>query len=264
MMPLSPKKSFGQNFLQSTSVVERIILSAHLAPGDAVLEIGPGRGVLTKALIDTGARVTAIEADADLIPGLLEQFGDSLQLLPGDARKKQSLLDFDDFSYTLVANLPYHVASHIIRTYLHTFPRPKELVVMVQKEVADRMAAKPPHMSVLSVACQLYAEVTRLFVVPPGAFFPVPKVQSAVVRLVVKKHPTQDAEQIIHLAKIGFSARRKFLLSNIAKGYALSKEKMESIFLKMKLPLTIRAEEMSVAMWIELYQQVNSTKAQEK
>src|SRR3989338_6460523 len=180
---MKAKKSLSQNFLQDQNVIRRIVEAAEIQKGETVLEIGPGTGVLTQALLDAGARVIAVERDEDLVPALRERFGESVAFVEGDILRFAQDPVLNHGKYKLVANLPYHITSPILERFLSHAPKPTRLVVMVQKEVADRIVGKPPRMSVLSVACQLYAEVKRLFVVPAGAFRPMPKVDSAVVCL---------------------------------------------------------------------------------
>src|SRR3989338_2216918 len=182
---MKAKKSICQNFLQDQSVIKRMIEAAEIQKGETILEIGPGTGVLTQALVEAGARVIAVERDPDLIPALRERFGESATIAEGDILRltQDPVLGLNHGKYKLVANLPYHITSPILERFLSHAPKPTRMVVMVQKEVADRIVGKPPDMSVLSVACQLYAEAKRLFVVPAGAFRPMPKVDSAVVCL---------------------------------------------------------------------------------
>lgn len=253
------KKSFGQHFLQDTRVIAKIIAAAEIQPGEVVLEIGPGRGVLTEALVEAGAKVVAVEADRDLIPLLKEKFFGKVEVVFSDILKwdpSTSSTLSSSSTFKLVANLPYNVASAIIEMYLRDEPRPSHLVIMVQKEVAERMLAKPGEMSVLSVACQIYATVKRVVNVSPGAFRPMPKVDSAVVRLDVLPNPPKEAEKIIALAKIGFSSRRKQLHHNLSDGKIATREEVKAALKAMGLPETARAQELSVEQWMELWRRL--------
>src|SRR3989338_5463541 len=169
---MKAKKSLSQNFLQDQSVIKRMIEAAEIQKGETILEIGPGTGVLTQALVEAGARVIAVERDPDLIPALRERFGESATIAEGDILRltQDPVLGLKHGKYKLVANLPYHITSPILERFLSHATESTRMVVMVQKEVADRIVGKPPRMSVLSVACQLYAEVKRLFVVPAGSW----------------------------------------------------------------------------------------------
>lgn len=264
------KKSYGQNFLVDRNVVGKIIAAAEIVPGEAVLEVGPGTGALTAALVAAGARVTAVEADRDLIPALREKFGDSIDLIQGDIQS----YTLPPTRYKLIANIPYNITSELIHRFLTVDHPPARMVLMVQREVADRMAARPPDMSLLSVACQLYAEVARVANVPAGAFRPIPKVDSAVVRLDVRAYPLLtppwqgenrdgsgvdegvaeviDAERIIRLAKAGFSSRRKQLHGNLAGAGLATSADAKAALVALGLPATARAENLSVHNWIRL------------
>ncbi|TAK04008.1 ribosomal RNA small subunit methyltransferase A [Patescibacteria group bacterium] len=302
MLPRA-KKSFGQNFLQDASVLRKIVSAAGIVLGEAVLEIGPGTGVLTQALVDAGAKVTAIEADHDLIPGLRERFGDRITLVEGDALKFDLRTDptmpplskgrVAEASYLplgkgehegvvggafkLVANIPYHITSPILERFLAHEPRPSRMVLMVQKEVADRITAKPGDMGLLSVVCQLYADVRKVTNVPRGAFRPIPKVDSAVVRLDLRTDPAMPPlskgrvaetsylplgkgehegvaprEKVIRLAKAGFSHPRKQLHGNlVAAGYGTTGQVKEMLS-KAGLDPKARAETLAVDEWVSL------------
>ena len=169
MLPKA-KKTFGQNWLVDQTIVAKIVQAAEIQSGDRVLEIGPGTGVLTQALVDAGARVTAIEVDQELIKPLRDRFGDSIELIEGDLFSMSTVYCLPSTSYSLISNIPYNLTSDILRRFLTTPPRPKRMVLMLQREVADRITAKPGRMSLLSVMCQLYANCQRVCVVPAGAF----------------------------------------------------------------------------------------------
>jgi len=275
MLPRA-KKSFGQNFLVDETAVQKIIQAAEIKKGETVFEIGPGTGTLTQALVDAGARVIAIEADKDLIAPLKKRFGDRIELIYGDildsvilnpsttlrVNSVKDLLDSrsfglrpqddsgGDFSFKLISNIPYNITSPILERFLTSSPRPSRMVLMVQKEVADRITAKPPNMSLLSVVCQIYAKCERVTIVKAGAFRPIPKVDSAIIRLELYRpsHPAlqgKDPEKVISIAKKGFSSKRKQLKSNLGQHIA---EKLEQIELNPK----IRAQELTVENWIRL------------
>lgn len=247
------KKFYSQNFLVDQTVIQKIIKAAEIKKGEMVLEIGPGTGTLTKALIDIGAKVIAIETDKDLIAPLKEKFGDKIKLIHGDALSLHhsmtpSLHDsitpsLHDFAYKLVSNIPYHITSQILEKFLTTSQRPSRMILMVQKEVADRITAKPPNMSLFSVVCQIYAHCERIAIVKAGAFRPIPKVDSAIIKLDLFDQNNQ--EKVIALAKKGFSSKRKQLKTNLG-GYIA--EKLEQLDLNPK----IRAQELTVEDWKRL------------
>ena len=212
----------GQNFLIDRNVARRIVRAASLEHGDHVLEIGPGRGALTGLLLAAASRVVAVELDETLAESLSARFGDAsnFELVAQDA------LEFDTgeyFShrYKLVANLPYYVATPIIRRTLAARPAPSLMIVMVQREVADAMTAPPGRMSLLSVMIQTYAAAKTLFTVPHRAFRPQPKVTSAVVRLdpyEAPAVPVADSSAFIEFAAAGFRAPRKQLRNSLSLG----------------------------------------------
>lgn len=246
MLPRA-KKSYGQNFLVDQSVVRKILSAADIRKGECVLEIGPGTGLLTQALVDAGAQVTAVEADHDLIAPLRETFGDAIDLIEGDVLSAPLSLPQP---YKLIANIPYNITSAIIERFLTTEPKPTRMVLMVQREVADRITASPPDMSVLAVACQLYAACKKVTNVPRGAFRPMPKVDSAVVRLDVREG---NFEPVIHLAKIGFASRRKQLHRNLSDRGVASSERVKELLTRLGKPETARAETLTTDDWVYLH-----------
>lgn len=191
------KKRFGQHFLTNTHLLDRIAGALELAPGDPVLEIGPGHGALTAALVRAGGRVTAIEVDRDLLPALRARFP-TVEVVEGDAMAMdwQALRPAVPARWRVAGNIPYNITSPLIDKAL-TPPRPATVVFLVQKEVADRVTAPPGTKAygALSVGVQAVARAERLFVVPAGAFQPPPKVDSAVIRLAPLAEPlVSDAE----------------------------------------------------------------------
>jgi len=214
----------SQNFLADPDVLEAILDVASPAPGTRVLEIGPGLGILTRGLLDAGAVVTAIELDAGLAAYLRRDLGPAvesgaLRLIEGDALD-QDLPHVVAPPYDVVANLPYHVTSPILHRLLEGEPRPRRLVLMVQAEVAERIAAPPGRMSYLSVFVQYHAAVRVALRVPPEAFEPAPKVASAVV--VLEPHPStplppEREADLWRLVQAGFRERRKMLRNVLAR-----------------------------------------------
>ncbi|HTP57259.1 MAG TPA: 16S rRNA (adenine(1518)-N(6)/adenine(1519)-N(6))-dimethyltransferase RsmA [Candidatus Paceibacterota bacterium] len=208
------KKSLGQNFLVNRGVIARIVAAADIGPGDTVLEVGPGTGALTRALADTGATVIALEKDDRLIGPLTEQFKDSpnVRIVHGDALELDAAeLGLGPGLWKLVANIPYYLTSRLIRLMLERW-RPEAAVLMVQREVAERMLAKPPEMNLLSLSVQLYAHITRVMDVSRGSFRPIPDVDSAVIRL--ESMPDADHElneRAMTVAKRAFAHKRKQL-----------------------------------------------------
>ncbi|MBI4256759.1 ribosomal RNA small subunit methyltransferase A [Candidatus Uhrbacteria bacterium] len=250
------KKSFGQNWLMDKTVVKKIVKAAQITPGETVLEVGPGTGVLTQALVDAGAHVIAVEADTSLIAPLRERFGDSIELIEGDVLSwgfTPAQAKACGYRYKLIANIPYNITSDLLRRFLTTDPKPSRMILMVQKEVADRITAVPPDMSLLSVMCQLYAKCKHVAKVPAGAFRPIPKVDSTVVQFEVFDSSSWgiDPEDVIALVKRGFCSRRKQLHGNL-KSFAHNSEQIKQALKSLGLSPSARAQELSVENWIAL------------
>jgi len=261
------KKSFGQHFLKDKSVVEKIVAAAEIQAGETVLEVGPGQGILTEALIEAGAKVIAVEADEDLIPGLKEKFGNAINLISDDIFSVDLNSIFNS-PYKIVSNLPYNISSVFLTHFLKTKPAPSRMVLMLQKEVVDRIVAKPPKMSLLSVVCQIYADCKKIAKVPRGAFQPMPKVESAVIQLDLigsgvglrcaaeSNSAAFDPEQVISLAKAGFSSKRKQLRGNLAAVGKFSREEVSGALKKIEKDPQVRAEVLTVKDWINLAQEL--------
>jgi 16S rRNA (adenine1518-N6/adenine1519-N6)-dimethyltransferase len=254
MVNFAHKRSLGQNFLVNAEVVANIADAARLVSTDTVVEIGPGHGVLTTVLAQRAEKVIAIELDDRLIPVLREKFlrqdnvaiihNDILHINMSDCAAEHG---FDD--YVVIGNIPYYITAPIIRFFLENPHRPREIILMVQKEVAERITAAPGNMSILSIAAQYYADVEYLFTVPRTDFEPQPKVDSAVIRFSIKKIAPGDADLFFRVVKIGFSARRKTLCNNLANGLHSSKEDICVVLEKMGLATSVRAQELSLADW---------------
>lgn len=251
---MKAKKSFGQHFLTDPSVARRMVAAADFSYVKTVVEVGPGTGALTQELVPevpTDATTILVEADRDLVPNIETSFP-SAQVLQADA----SNVDFDRLvtaPWLLLSNLPYNAGNAIIMNALRAKTPPRQMVVMVQKEVADRMLAAPGEMSVLSVSVQVYAQGKKLFNVKPGAFSPPPKVDSSVIELQPRLFEgVGDPEKLISLAKAGFSSRRKQLHRNFADaGIATSAQVKAQLEKLEKLP-TVRAQELSISDWVAL------------
>src|SRR3989339_860238 len=245
------KKSFGQNWLVDETAVHKLVDSVELQKGERVLEIGPGTGVITQALIETGAEVTSVEFDHELIQPLHQEFGDQIHLIEGDAL---ALLpdQYPISPYKLVSSIPYNITSDILKTFLTTSNPPVTMCLVVQKEVAERICAKPPQMSLLAVVCQLYAKCEYIDTIKAGAFRPIPKVDSAVIRLTLytNGHPKLyglGPEKVIRLARLGFSSKRKQLQKNLSS-LPLDKrpEDLKSFLEELGIASNIRAENLTV------------------
>jgi 16S rRNA (adenine1518-N6/adenine1519-N6)-dimethyltransferase len=193
-----PRKRFGQNFLTDSNILRKIVSAGEISPGDTVLEIGPGRGSLTKILAETGARVAAVEVDLNLVSILEKEFkaSSNVHILQGDILKEPAIKWLEKASltppYIVVANIPYYITSAILRYLLESSPPPTRIVVLVQKEVARQIIAKAPKGNLLGTSIQYYGTPRIITQVPAGAFFPRPKVDSAVIRIDVEKAITTN------------------------------------------------------------------------
>ena len=245
-------KKLGQNFLIKRGVVDEIVHAADLNAGEPVLEIGPGIGTLTQGLAQSGADVTAIELDRRLLEVLDTTLAayDNVRIIHGDVLK----LDVPDImnhkQFKVVANLPYYITTPIIMSLLESRLPIERMVMMVQREVALRMVAKPgtKDYGALSVAVQYYTEPDIVMDVPPKAFFPSPSVTSAVIRCVLRKEPPVDVvdeKLFFRVVKAGFEQRRK-TFSNTMKTTGLSKEEIEMILEKANIDGQRRGETFSL------------------
>lgn len=258
--PLSPKKSLGQNFLQDESVIERILETAEINPEDLVFEIGPGLGALTTRLKERAKKVVAIELDHELVLRLQKNFSESgnVSILEGnvldvDLNELLEHADFHSGEYKIVANIPYYITAPILRTLLALRVTPRLLVLMVQKEVAERMMAPPGAMSLLSILTQYYADASIAFRVPPESFEPMPAVESAVVKLVPKRaYDETEDRKLFRVARAGFAARRKTLANNLSTSFHLPREKVEQILEALTLRKDIRAQALTLSDWERL------------
>lgn len=250
----SPNKSLGQHWLRERAVLERIADVAHLTTDDTVLEIGPGQGTLTSVLLGKSKKVIAVEFDEALARKLPDQFpGKELEVIHAD------ILSFDltrlAAGYKVVANVPYYITSKIVQRFMTTANKPSVMVLLVQKEVAQRLAAEPGKMSILAVSAQLFADVRLGDIVPAHLFIPPPKVDSQVVILKTRSTPLVEKASekgFFRVVKAGFSAKRKKLRSNLAGGLQLSRTEVELLLQKTAISPDMRAEDLSLAQWSTL------------
>ncbi|MCD2434899.1 16S rRNA (adenine(1518)-N(6)/adenine(1519)-N(6))-dimethyltransferase RsmA [Acidaminococcus sp. NSJ-142] len=248
---LKAKKRFGQNFLINEKVVQAIAQAAQIGPGDLVLEIGPGIGTLTQALAETGAQVKSVEIDQSLLPVLaktLEGYT-NVEIIPGDVLK----VDLGEITqhepFTVAANLPYYITTPIIFALLEQQLPLKRLVVMVQKEVAERMTAGPgtKDYGPLSLALQYYSEPRLALSVPARDFMPAPKVDSMVVVCEKREQPPVDADPklFFQVVRAAFSQRRK-MLSNCLKSLGLSSDQVKTLMERAGIDGKRRGESLSM------------------
>lgn len=249
-----PKKSLGQHWLRDRDVLAHIAECAEITSDDTVLEIGPGLGTLTSELLRRADNVVAVEFDPDLARKLPAQFpGKKLEVIESD------ILSFDlshlTPGYKVAANVPYYITSKIVKLLMTTRNKPAVAVLLVQKEVAERLAARPGDMSILAVSAQMYADVTLGDVVPAELFTPPPKVDSQVVILKTRTTPLvqpEDEKLFFRVVKAGFSAKRKKLRSSLSGGLGIAKTDVEELLSRVDISPDSRAEDLSLEQWYAL------------
>jgi 16S rRNA (adenine1518-N6/adenine1519-N6)-dimethyltransferase len=258
-----PRKRFGQNFLTDRNILLKIVSAAEITPGDTVLEIGPGLGHLTRALAAAGARVVAVEVDRDLFSTLKTEFSGVplVHLLEGDVltQPPTSWLEQAGTSppYLVVANIPYYITSAILRYLLESPTPPARIVVMVQKEVARQIVAQPPHGNLLGASVRYYGTPRIEAIIPAGAFYPRPKVDSAIVRIdVARENRQSDTENFFRVVRAGFSSKRKQLRNALANGLHLASSEAALILTRANIDPSRRAETLSLEEWKTLAQTV--------
>ncbi|MCK5080799.1 MAG: 16S rRNA (adenine(1518)-N(6)/adenine(1519)-N(6))-dimethyltransferase [Candidatus Moranbacteria bacterium] len=296
---MKAKKSLGQNFLIDDRVVDSIIEAGEISQDDNVLEIGPGRGFLTKELIQKSGRVLAIEKDESLAELCRKKLASgNLEVITGDVLETnwEEILSQRGFSgitrlskvrgkteqrkgvysgingmssrgfdkeicqtrnsrYKLIANIPYYITGKILRLFLENSFQPQILVLMVQKEVAERICQKPGKLGILSLSVQYFGEPGIVEIVPREKFDPIPDVDSAVLKIVVKNENRLDLEaekKFFRLIKKGFANPRKTLVNNLSAGLVLEKEAVEKVLEKIGFDGNARAQELGVEDWIKM------------
>jgi len=248
------KKSLGQHWLHDEASLEAIIAAADVQPGDTVLEVGPGPGTLTEKLVAVADKVVAVEFDQDLARDLPARVpADNLTVV------SQDILSFDLTSlppqYKVVANIPYYLTSNLLRVMCES-PNPfSKASILIQKEVAERVCAKPGSMSMLSVSVQFYCEARLDVLVPAELFTPPPKVDSQVLALTFRDKPLFDVDTklFFRIVKAGFAQRRKTLLNSLSGGLHLSREETTALLEAAHIAPVTRAQSLSLDQWHELY-----------
>ncbi len=274
---LRPRKGLGQHFLADPNILRKIVEAAELSSEMAVLEIGPGLGTLTRLLAQAAGRVVAVELDQAMIGLLREELGylPNLELVQGDILQldpaalirglKPLSLESPNLqsrpTYIVVANLPYYITSAAIRHLLEADPPPQRLVLTVQREVAERMVARPGDMSMLAVSVQFYGRPRIVAKIPAGAFIPPPKVDSAVVRIdTYASTPVQlpGAETFFRVARAGFGQKRKQLKNALAAGLGLPSAEVVGALTRAGVDPQRRAQTLSLDEWVSLAREISS------
>lgn len=253
---LQPSKHYGQHYLISDAPLQKLLEAGALTKEDTVVEIGPGFGVLTLAVAPLVKKVLAFEIEQKLRPYWEEKQKEfpNVEIVWGNALNHLSIAIRHLSSYKILANLPYQITSDALRVMLHAAPPPEKIVLMVQKEVAERICAAPPKMSLLSAAVQYYGAPKIVTVVPAGSFWPRPKVDSAIMAMTIQKESrTVDQEsRFFEIVRAGFSHKRKQVWRNLAAGLHLDPTFVKQAIRDVAYNEKVRAEEISIDDWRSL------------
>jgi 16S rRNA (adenine1518-N6/adenine1519-N6)-dimethyltransferase len=267
------KKSLGQHLLQDQNVARFMVEKADINSQDIILEIGPGTGIVTRELLKKARKVIAVELDDRMVQMLLDRFSVSikegkLQVIKMDILKLLTDKNVDSIlnkiKYKVVASLPYNIGTVVIRYLLERLNQPQTAVVLVQKEVAERMASGKGKRSLLTNAVQYYANAQILQFVPPEKFIPPPKVMSAILKLdKITTRPVIESKKFFRLLRIAFSSPRKTLVNNLLTGYPqLSKEAITAILKSLSLNALVRAENLNLVEWKKMSDRFATDKSQ--
>jgi len=259
LFEIHPKRSKGQNFLINEKIYDEIISAAELEEDDLVLEVGPGLGFLTAKMANVVKKVLAIELD-DTLAKYLQMAIDSqgvenVKIINSDVLKFNFSEKVKE-KFKIVANLPYNISSIFLRLIFSLKNKPERVVLMLQKEVAERICATPPEMSILAVSVQYYAVPQIIKVVKAGSFWPEPTVDSAIIRMDVKKKQSLSSDKekkFFRLVRIGFSARRKMLKNNLIGGLKIDSKIIEKALLDNNFDFKLRAEDLRLDDWLKLF-----------
>ena len=257
---IHPQKSKGQNFLIEESVYDKIIEAANLKKTDTVLEVGPGLGFLTLGMASRVKKVLAVEVDKKIVEVLetivLSRGVENVKIFSKDILKAQG----HNFSklgpYKIVSNLPYNISSVFLRKFLSLASKPEVLVLMLQKEVVERIMSQAPKMNLLALSVQFYAEVEKIAEVPADSFYPAPQVDSAIIKIKPNKKRLESYEEekrFFKILRIGFSSKRKMLKNNLTTSLGVSLKNLEKILIDIGLNPDLRAEHLKISDWLNLY-----------
>jgi len=267
---IKPIKRLGQNFLIDKQVIKKVIRAANLHSRDIVLEIGPGTGALTQEIAKklkparnathsvAGGKVIAVEKDPNMCQILKQALKDfkNVEIINQDILKLSETrsLSINRDRVSVIANLPFYITAPVIRKFLEAKYPPKEMVLIIQKEVAQRICAKPRKMSILAVSIQFYAKAKIISYISKKSFRPIPKVDSAIIKITPCAKPSlaQNKDKFFRIVKAGFSHPRKQLANNLSKMLKLDKKELSFLLLKNNIKPSQRAETLSIKDWIQL------------
>ncbi|HNZ86851.1 MAG TPA: 16S rRNA (adenine(1518)-N(6)/adenine(1519)-N(6))-dimethyltransferase RsmA [bacterium] len=261
---LSINKLRGQNFLISDEILKKIINVSNLKKGENVLEIGPGLGTLTNAILESNVNLISVEVDGNFIPILekIKSVSNNFQFIREDILKmnlqKQLNKDFLK-NYKIVSNIPYNITSRFLRIFLESNFAPREMILMLQKEVAERIVNHDNKWSKLSVMCNFYSDPKIEFYVSKNDFYPSPDVDSAVIKFtnISKNKYNVEEKKFFQIVSIGFSSKRRTLANNLSVGLKLNKQIIENAILNSDLDINIRAEKLNLDNWVKLLKVLN-------
>ncbi len=271
-----PSKGLGQNFLIDKAILNKIILAADIESSDTILEVGPGVGTLTQELAEMAGEVIAVEKDKTMVEILQETLkdfsaqggsasgGKNIEIIQGDILTTELQLPKN---YKLVANIPYYLTSPLIRKFLECDNPPSEMILMLQKEVAQRICANPGDMSLLAVSVQFYADAKIISYVSKNCFWPAPKIDSAIIKIIPHKKYDVSTDLFFEVVKAGFSQPRKQLANNLlalsrvegSKTLEISKEKVTEWLEKNGIKPIQRAETLTIQDWVNLSGDLTNT-----
>ena len=254
---LRPRKGLGQNFLQDPLALEKIVSAADIQPADIVLEIGPGLGSLTRYLAASAREVVAVELDRHLLPPLRAVLAPhaNVRLIHGDILELSPTELIQGQQYIVAANIPYYITSAVIRHLLEGEPKPRRIVLTIQKEVARRICEKPGDMSLMALSVQVYGKPHIHAYIPAGAFFPAPSVDSAVLVIEIYPSPLIPAEYLdtfFKLIRAGFGQKRKTLRNSLSSGLSISPANAADLLAEAGIDPQRRAETLSIEEWKRL------------
>jgi len=260
---MKPKKYLGQNFLINETILPQIIEAADISKDDTIVEVGPGFGILTEALLKTGAKVYAIEKDFDLIAGLTQKFGNhkNLKIVHQDA------LFFDETmigKYKVVSNLPFNIASPLIRKFLESKNPPESMVVMIQKEVAEKILAKPgdSERGILTLAVEFYGKPEKIAVISKNNFRPQPKVDAEIIKIKPIPHLPGEEKSVepklfFRIVKAGFASKRRQVHNSLAATLRMPKDEVLELLKKAGIDPAWRAEDVEMEKWLKLCEAIS-------
>ncbi|MDD3887947.1 MAG: 16S rRNA (adenine(1518)-N(6)/adenine(1519)-N(6))-dimethyltransferase RsmA [Patescibacteria group bacterium] len=255
-----PNKVLGQNFLENEKIVDKMLSVANLSSEDLILEVGPGQGAITGKLLNKVKQVIAVEKDPELVKYLENKFKNTknLKIISGDILQQQYSI-FNIKYYKIISNLPFYLTSRFLRVFLELENKPTMMVLIIQKEVAQRICDQPPHASLLSNSVQFYAKPEIIDFVPKENFNPIPEVDAAIIKINVFKEPkikVKDVNEFFKILKIGFSQKRKQLHNNFSSSLHINKEEAKKLLQKAGIDPERRAQTLSLEEWAEIYEEV--------